>query len=59
MSTVELTTEAIIIITNILVFAATAALFIVTYADVVKDNNRTLRDIVRLLAQSQRRHGGR
>lgn len=41
--------EIAIIGTNVLVFAATVALTIVTFEDVIKDQNRTIRDAIKAL----------
>lgn len=45
----EHATEIAIIGTNALVFLATVALTLVTGADVVKDQNRTIRDAIKAL----------
>lgn len=45
----EHATEIAIISTNVLVFAATVALTIVTFEDVIKDQNRTIREAIKAL----------
>lgn len=55
----EHATEIIIIITNMLVVLSTVALFMATTADVIKDSDRTLRDVVRLVLKAQRNSASR
>ena len=53
----EHTTEFLIITTNVLVFLATVALALVTGADVVKDQNKTIREAIKGLVTVNNRKG--
>ena len=55
----EHATEIVIIITNMLVVLSTLALFMVTTAEVVKDSDRTLKDVVRMVLKAQRNNDSR
>lgn len=52
-------TEIAIIGTNVLVFLATLALTLVTGADVVKDQNKTIREAIKALVTVNNRKGGK
>jgi hypothetical protein len=49
-----MSTDTVLIITNLLVVVSTLALVMVTMADVVKDTHATMVDIVRMVIKAQR-----
>lgn len=49
-----MSTDTVLIITNLLVVVSTLALVMVTSADVIKDTNRTMVDVVRMVLKAQR-----
>lgn len=54
-----MSTDTVLILSNLLVVFSTLALVMVTMADVVKDTHQTLVDVVRMVLKAQRsRKGG-